>query len=273
MKGMTAMTNQTEMAAPLSLFDSDRYPIHDLASKAGRDFVDAARREFEQNSLITLREFLRPEVAARITAQALDDAKTGSHRFTGTSDVFSKSEADVERRTGLTYTKTDLPYDRIASDSPALALFRWDGVLEFISTVVGVPVYRSADPLGAAVIQIQNDGDQQDWHFDISEFTILLHAQAPRSGGALQYVVRARDQMLRDPKMIERIAAGDPSIEIRELATIPGTLVLHAGNISMHRVTPTHGPVPRVNATLAFNSKPGAQLNEYTRMLHFGRNG
>ncbi|MGK5728123.1 hypothetical protein [Streptomyces sp. URMC 124] len=65
----------------------------------------------------------------------------------------------------------------------------------------------------------------------------------------MQYAVRSRDQVLHDPDMLDRIMAGDPSIPVRDLPTTPGMLVLHAGSISMHRVTPTAGTVPRFNAS------------------------
>jgi hypothetical protein len=255
----------------LSLVDLERYPLHDLAGIAGQTLVRTTRAEFDQNGLVALPGFLRPETVDAIVDQALKDAESGSYRFAGTSDIFFNTEPGKERSTELKYTKTDIPYDRISPESPVRVLYGLDDLLAFISAVVGRPVYRSADPLGAAVIQIQNDGDEQDWHFDISEFTILLHAQAPREGGVLQYALRTRDNMLREPDMLSRITAGDPSIPVRELPVNPGMLVLHAGSVSLHRVTPTRGDIPRVSGTLTFNSAPGRTLNEYTRRLHFGR--
>ncbi|MEU1677253.1 hypothetical protein ABZ752_35275 [Streptomyces roseifaciens] len=99
----------------------------------------------------------------------------------------------------------------------------------------------------------------------------LLHARAPESGGVLQYALRSRDRVRRDPDAFRRITAEDPAAPLRHLPTASGTLVLHAGSVSMHRVTPVRGRTPRINATLTFNSKPGQTLNEYTRRLHFGR--
>ncbi|MFF4215261.1 hypothetical protein [Streptomyces nondiastaticus] len=87
----------------------------------------------------------------------------------------------------------------------------------------------------------------------------------------MQYAVRTRTQVLNDPGMLNRIMAGDDSAPVREVPTVAGMLVLHAGSVSLHRVTPTVGTVPRVNATLTFNSLPGVTLNEYTRRVHFGR--
>ncbi|MBH1936190.1 hypothetical protein I5Q34_18250 [Streptomyces sp. AV19] len=255
---------------PLLLIDQERYPLHDLTDASG-PLVAAARKEFEAGGLTTLDGFLRPGTAGRIVAHALKDAESGSHRFAGTSDVFFRAVPGDERRTGVTYTKSDVPYDRIDPRSPVRVLYEWEPLLAFVSAVVGRPVFRSADPLGAAVVQIQRDGDQQDWHFDSSEFTVLLHAQGPEEGGALQYAVRCREQVLRDQEVLDRIMAGDPSIPVREVATVPGRLVLHAGNVSMHRVTPTAGSVPRVNATLTFNSRPGVMLSDHIRRMHFGR--
>ncbi|MCF3102289.1 hypothetical protein IPZ58_11910 [Streptomyces roseoverticillatus] len=50
-----------------------------------------------------------------------------------------------------------------------------------------------------------------------------------------------------------------------------GTLALHAGSVSLHRVVPVMGDTPRGSAILTYNSRPSGTLNPYTCRIHFGR--
>ena len=58
-----------------------------------------------------------------------------------------------------------------------------------------------------------------------------------------------------------------------DLDIAPGTLVLFRGRNSMHRVTPTIGPLTRILVVLAYNNTPGISLSEAARMTFFGRLG
>ncbi|MFC5143531.1 hypothetical protein [Streptomyces aureoversilis] len=256
-----------------SLIDLDGYPVHELDRGAGRAMVEAARRTFDDTSLVVLDGFLRPAAVRRITEQSLADAARQGYRFTGSNNVYLGTEPTAGRSAELdrTYTKTTPAFDRIDSTSPLKALYGWEPLAQFIEAVVGRPVHRSADPLGAVTVHLHHDGDEQDWHFDVSEYTVVLHLHAPQAGGVLQYVPRSRTQLTQNHRALREIAAGRRHALTRDLPTVPGTFVLHAGRVSMHRVTPVHGPDPRISATLSYNISPGLRLNEYTRRLYFGR--
>ncbi|WP_052230268.1 hypothetical protein [Streptomyces sp. CT34] len=120
-------------------------------------------------------------------------------------------------------------------------------------------------------IHVHRDRDEQDWHFDVSEYTIVLHILAPEKGGVLEYVPRSRTEVEQDHDVLRATVAGERQALTRELATTPGTLVLHFGRVSLHRVTPVYGATPRISATLSYISTPDGQLNAYTRSRYFGR--
>ncbi|GAA2034616.1 hypothetical protein [Nocardiopsis rhodophaea] len=120
-------------------------------------------------------------------------------------------------------------------------------------------------------VHVHYGGDEQDRHFDVSEYTIVLHLLAPEEGGVLEYVPRSRSSVEQDEEALRGIVEGKHQQLTRALPTVPGTLVLHSGHSSLHRVTPVHGTTPRISATLSYNSAPDGRLNEYTRQLYFGR--
>ncbi|MGW0396051.1 HalD/BesD family halogenase [Streptomyces sp. NPDC003042] len=256
-----------------ALIDLDSYPVHELDRGVGWSVVEAARKTFDDTSLVVLDGFLRPAAIRRITEQSLAAAGRQGFRFSGSNDIYLGTEptADGSADSGRAYTKTTVAFDRIDSASPLRALYGWEPLTRFIEAVVGAPVHRSADPLGAMTVHVHHDGDEQDWHFDVSEYTVVLHIHAPQAGGVLQYVARSRSELAQDHTLLREIAAGRRHAVARDLPTVPGTLVLHAGRVSMHRVTPVRGPDPRISATLSYNTAPGLRLNEYTRRLYFGR--
>ncbi|MGD3112622.1 HalD/BesD family halogenase [Streptomyces sp. YGL11-2] len=258
------------------LVDIERYPIDALNGEPGQELLGRVGEEFDRTSLTVLDGFLRPEAVVEAATRAREDAKTLGYRFTGANNVFLGTSTDTGETphsadVGRTHTKSTIAYDRIAPDSPLMTLFHSEPLLRFVSTVVGRPVFRSADPLGAMTIHVHHDRDEQDWHFDVSEYTIVLHLLAPEQGGVLQYVPRSRTEVEQDRSVLRAVAAGERQSLTRELATTPGTLVLHSGRASLHRVTPVHGATPRISATLSYNSTSGGQLNAYTRGLYFGR--
>jgi hypothetical protein len=261
-----------------NIINLNKYPIDDLESETGRTLLEKARKEFNSNSLTILNDFLRPEIITQIAAETLEDDFTKSFRFTGFNNVFLGTQdindlpPDHPSHLQKKYTKRTLAHDQISSDSPLKVLFNWNPLVNFVSSIVGQEVYRSADKLGAMTVHIHHDRDEQDWHFDVSEYTIVLHILAPQKGGVLEYVPCSRSEIEKDTEALTRMIKGERHSLTKDLPTIPGVLVLHSGKVSVHRVTPVEGNTPRISATMSFNRTPNFQLNEYTRQLYFGRN-
>lgn len=260
------------------IINLDKYPIHNLESEAGMILLEKARQEFNSNSLIILNDFLRPEIVNQIASETQSDDVTKSFSFKGSNNVFLGTQnvqdlpPDHPSYLQKIYTKRTLAYDQISSDSPLKILFQWNPLVAFVSSIVGQEVYRSADKLGAMTVHIHHNNDEQDWHFDVSEYTIILHILAPQNGGVLEYVPCSRSEVEKDTEALTRIIRGDRHSLTKDLPTIPGVFVLHSGKLSMHRVTSVEGNIPRISATMSFNRTPNFQLNEYTRQLYFGRN-
>ncbi|WP_157762505.1 HalD/BesD family halogenase [Nocardia yamanashiensis] len=235
----TAVASQTGVAMLYGVeqtVDLDRYPLDCRDVPGLLAVIEHARDELATTGLVVVPEFLRPEAVVGIAAEALLDAS--APRLTA--------------------------YDRIPGTAAVKQLYRWEPLLGFVSRVVGEPVHRSADALAAMTVQMDPPGTGQEWHFDMSEYTVELHIVAPEQGGVLEY----------SPLPMDFPPAGPPGVRRRTvqlLATAPGALVLYPGRRARHRITLVRGNIPRVVVSMAFHLRPGQRLNDQVRRRYFGR--
>ena len=132
-------------------------------------------------------------------------------------------------------------------------------------------LHEYADPLSSINLHYAAAGQELGWHFDNSSFAITLLIQKPHGGGAFEYVKDVRDA---DAGEMNYPLAGnvlDGEVAGTPLTMNPGALVLFRGRNSMHRVTPSEGPLTRMLVVLAYNAQPGVALSESARMTFFGR--
>jgi hypothetical protein len=116
-------------------------------------------------------------------------------------------------------------------------------------------LYRSADPLDALEIAIFGDSDELGWHFDRSEFSVTVMYQQAEAGGHFDYHPGLRNARDENYPAVQKILHGDRDGVIR-LPSSPGTFVVFRGPHALHRVTPVHGPHPRINFVLTYGSAP-----------------
>ena len=101
-----------------------------------------------------------------------------SHNAYLNEDDTSKPADDVTRQQEQTYVGS-VPYDRIDDNRKLKHLYLWDPLKDFIGYVLGKNTfYRFADPLGACSINVFVEGGEHGWHFDESEYTVMLMLQA-----------------------------------------------------------------------------------------------
>jgi predicted 2-oxoglutarate/Fe(II)-dependent dioxygenase YbiX len=134
-------------------------------------------------------------------------------------------------------------------------------------------LYEYADPLSSVNVHFAETGKELGWHFDNSSFAITLLLQAPKDGGAFEYVRDLRDADKGELNFDGVRAVLDGDKQTRHLTMAPGTLVMFRGRNSMHRVTPTIGDICRILVVFAYNAEPDIALSESARMTFFGRLG
>lgn len=274
---MTIFDAMPETLATLAdLVDLDRYPIDDLSSPAGQALVASARAALAEVGACDLPGFLRPDAVARavveteaIAEHAFRTDKVHDIEFSGLDPA--TLAADDPRRVRVRTAKAGTAYDHVQPDAVVRAVYTSDAVLAFVSAALGVePLYRMADPIGAANVMYHHEGDELGWHFDNAEFVVTLLLQAPEAGGVFEYVPMLRTESDRNDAGVAALLAGERA-GVRTTSGEAGTLALFRGHWSPHRVTPVVGPRPRLNAVLSYSRRPDHMLSAEAYRLFYGR--
>jgi hypothetical protein len=271
---MTTENAETAVRAR-DLVDTDRYPIDDLDSDAGRALVERCRADLAATGACQLDGFLRGPAVERLVAEAnaLSDQGFVNEAVHNVyfEDVDESLPEDDPRRSMQRASQSTIAYDLIPADAGIRALYEWDALLEFVAAALGKsPFYRNADPLGALNITYYGEGDELGWHFDRAEFVVTLMLQPAARGGDFQYVPNLRNEQDENYPAVGRLLQGDMT-DVIHLPSRAGTLAFFRGRHSIHRVTPIEGDVLRTNAVLSFADKTDHRLNQLTQRLFYGR--
>ena len=258
------------------IVDLHRYPIDTPCSIAAQKFTAQCRRQYADDGLCVLPEFILPAARRRLASEA--DAASGdayfcdnTHNAYLTADDPNLSADDVARRSERTFVGS-VAYDQLGDHDALRKLYEWNPLKDFIGGVLGKPkLHRFADPLGACSINVFTDGGRHGWHFDESEFSVSLMLQSPIAGGEFEYVPRIRGRS-DEKKIVARLLDGDCD-EATELPFTAGTLLIFGGNQTIHRVVKVTGNRARLTAILCYSEAASQKNSEAVRELFWGRSG
>lgn len=255
--------------------DTDRYPIDDLDSEAGRALIERCRADLAATGACQLDGFLRAGAVERLTQEALALSDQGfpneAVHNVYFEDVDGSLPEDDARRIMQRASQSTIAYDMIPADAGIRALYESDALLAFVGAALDKrPFYRNADPLGALNLVYYGEGDELGWHFDRAEFVVTLMLQPAAEGGDFEYAPNLRNAADENYPAVQRLLQGDRT-DVIHLPSRAGTLAFFRGRHSIHRVTPIKGDVLRTNAVLSFAEKPDHRLNQLTQELFYGR--
>ncbi len=260
--------------------DLQRYPLAELDTPAGRDFLSDCRQRLAQDGALALPGFLTPAVLPTLISEAeagaalsrpfLHHFQFGSGASNETYDLEGLAADDPRRfrsRTALTFVGEDL----IPEASPLKALFHWPPMMSFVAQVLDLPcLYRRDDGLSGVNYTVMGAGDEQSWHFDEAHFITSILLQPAEAGGAFEYVRGLRGPAGDDLDGLKQALAGTHPSLVR-LSLSPGTLLLFEGRYAFHRATPVEGQRRRSLALLAFDRKPGIRIDDDLARVFYGR--
>lgn len=260
--------------APEALVDLDRYPILDLDTLPARELIARCRGALADVGALALPGFLKPRVTEALAAEAralvplsYDVREEHTVYFKPADPSFPEEHP---RRRLIPSNKGGVSYDHIPSDAILRRLYEWDGLMAFIAAALGEPrLYRHADELAALNINVARHGQELNWHFDRSDFSVTLSLQTAEEGGEFEYIPWLRNEDDENYPGIARVVDGARN----GMQTLPfdaGTLALFRGHYSLHRVAPTRGPRDRLVAVLSYVREPGVVFTPYARQLFYG---
>jgi len=240
------------------------------------DFADKCRQKLSDTGVLLLPQFLLPEALNQIKKEA--QARAHLAYFTKKTHNVYLSQPDTSLPDTHVFnrqvksSKGCITTDQIQSESGLHVIYNNSVFKKFIAHVVQEnAIYPYADSLSGINIHYASEGEELGWHFDNSSFAITLLLQAPKEGGAFQYVSDLRNVNSEEMNFDGVEAVLNDKAPVKTLPMEEGTLVLFKGLNSLHRVTPTIGNKTRILVVLAYNNTAGVSLSETARMTFFGR--
>lgn len=261
--------------SPFPFVDLDRYPLEDLDSAAARALTRDCTRQLGNTGSCVLEGFVQPSEVERMCAESAQLVDAGFHNtLTGNAYLDRPADdlpTDHPRRRTETTALSAVAYDRIPREHALRRFYENDTLLDFLGRAIGRGrLYRYECPLGALNISVMGDGDYLRWHFDQSDFVVSLALQDAESGGDFEFVPHIRSQDDENYPAVARLLDGDRR-DVRTLHCPPGSLVLFEGRYTIHRVTHTGGPMPRLMALFGYADRPGVNSSDHLKMIRYGR--
>ena len=181
------------------------------------------------------------------------------------SSLRREAEANIERMIPSfipTHKKgRTLSYEAIHRYAPAcLSFYHSPHVQEWVSSVVGMPVYPTpdGDQSSLSVLCYREKGDHINWHYDHNfyrgrHFTVLLSLANEAAGGGL-----SRSQLQRKK----------PGGEEQAFDTSPNTIVVFEGSRVLHRASPTAEGDLRIMLSMTYCADPRTNwFKEFARRM------
>jgi len=265
------------------LVNISQYPVEDPTSSDFSKLVARCRETFVSDGIVTLPNFFTKEAVDAVVSEV--EAAKGSAWFTDTEhNVFLDSGDELfpqehVRNRQLPTTVASLAYDCLDQKSPLLRLYHTESFTKFIGDVLGLPkLYRLADPLGAASINIFRPGTGHNWHFDESAFSVTLMLQTAEQGGDFRLTrpIREkgdecggeRESLFSNLEAV--MARKEPGLS-RSLTFEPATLSIFSGSRCLHEVTKVDGERDRFVAVFCFSTKAGVKNSAKVQEMFWGR--
>jgi hypothetical protein len=251
-----------------------KYPINDKDSAEYHQLVRICQVALSRSGVAVLEDFIDPVSLPSFVSEAQALVPLAFHNKVEGNCYLTESDASFpedhpRRRTEVTSLGA-VAYDRIPQDSHLLRLYHWATTKDFISDVVGMPLYQYGCPMGAVNITVMGNGDYLRWHFDLSSFVVSIPLQEADAGGEFEMVQWIRSPDDEQYGRVQRVLDGD-HFEVEVLKHKPGSLILFEGMYTLHRVAPIQGTTPRLGALLAYVHQPGMTSTPYLRRIRYGR--
>jgi len=259
------------------VINTGRYPIHEMESTQGKILVDAVREELEKNGCCSLENFIAAETLKIMTEQAhsiINLAYPGpesvspyffNYRLGQELDVDEHHPIKRKGKRNLAQVAADL----IPSDHLLRFLYESQIMIDFLSQVREIPIYRNQDKYQSLNLSVMEQGGCQQWHFDSGNMVTTLLLQSPDSGGEFEYVPDIRSDLDENFDKVRKVLDGDRR-DVKKLKLEPGTLTLFKGHYSLHRVTEVQGSTRRLLAILGYTTEPDLVGSLESSILHYG---
>lgn len=215
-----------------------KYPV-DIAF----NFETPLTREFAQERLVRIGNFLKPDCLRRLRTEAESNIPRMVNSFI---PIHKKGKT--------------LSYESIHRHAHAcLGFYHSPELQKLVSQVTGTDIFPTPDQdqSSLSVLCYNETGDHINWHFDHNfyrgrHFTVLLSLANESTSGQVS-----------QSRLMRRTATGDESID-----TSPNTLVIFEGAQVLHRASPTAEGDVRIMLSMTYCADPRTNwLKEFARRV------
>lgn len=260
---------------PAAMVDLERYPMADLDTPGAGALIERCRATLDDCGALSLPGFIRPEAVRALAAEARELAPLAYELAAEHTCYFEPADesfpAGHPRRHMLFSRKGGVASDHIGDRAMLKRFYLWDGLKAFIAAALGEDaLYRHADPMAALNLNVFAPGQNLDWHFDRTDFSVTLSVETAGEGGVFEYVPALRTADDENYGAVLRVMEGDGG-DIRRLRFDAGTLAMFRGHYALHRVTTVIGEPARLVAVLSYVGEPNVTFTPYARQFFYGR--
>jgi len=256
------------------LVDLDRYPIADLDSGAGAEFLAECQRLMEEHGWCNLAGFIHAEALERLNGEANDLLPSAEilhvkrNIYQGAIDP--SLPKDDPRRKEFTHIAVQLADDQIPAGTGLKQLYHSEILTEFVRRVQKKShLYRCADEFQALNVVALHPESWHAWHYDTTECTVTLLLQAAETGGEFTFLPNSRDDQSEDRDAVDRLLAGDMS-QAQTFSRGAGAFTLFRGGYSLHGVTKVEGAQPRISAIMTYDEQPNRVIDDEINVRIYG---
>ncbi len=267
-------TRQSKYDIALDLIDLDRYPIADLDSGAGAEFLAKCQHLMDEHGWCNLAGFIRTAALERLNGEANDLLPTAEilhvkrNIYQGAIDP--SLPEDDPRRKEFTHIAVQLADDQIPAETGLKQLYHSEILTEFVRRVQKKDrLYRCADEFQALNVVALHPESWHAWHYDTTECTVTLLLQAAEKGGEFTFLPNSRDDDGEDREAVDRLLAGDMS-QAQTFSRDAGAFTLFRGGYSLHGVTEVEGTQPRISAIMTYDEQPNRVIDDEINVRIYG---
>ena len=268
-------TRQMQHDVALDIIDLERYPIADLDSGAGAEFLAECQRHMDDHGWCNLAGFLRTDALDRLNGEANDLLPTAEilhvkrNIYQGAIDPALPD--DDPRRKEFTHIAIQLADDQIPPQTGLKRLYHSEILTEFVRRVQRKEqLYRCADAFQALNVVALQPGSWHAWHYDTTECTVTLLLQAAEAGGEFTFLPNSRTDDGEDREAVDRLLAGDMS-HAQTFSRGAGAFTLFRGGYSLHGVTRVEGTTPRISAIMTYDEQPNRVIDDEINIRIYGK--
>jgi hypothetical protein len=273
------------------VINMEQYPLNDFEGPKMQALLRDLHEQWKKDGICVMPRFVFPEKAKEYGAEILEQKDFFFPSYAN-QNCYQGEEPDPtlppDHAKNL-FNITDcycLSNDDIPNHTGLRAIYTEDNVMRMVAHIIhgeNAPrFYRFADPLGCLTCNILPQGKVVGWHFDQAQFVVVLLLQHSEEGGTYDVVP---ESMYTTNEAGERVVNHQLHADVLQGKTKDyishhfeaGSLVLHRGVASLHRVSPVTGVTPRVSCLLCYSEQPAKNLSAACRMAFYGhsdpRNG